>query len=165
MFGGRLPALKTVALWGLVGIIGVFLAIQAIPYGRTHSNPAQQQEPAWDSPETRAMVVDACFDCHSNRTHWRWYTNIAPVSWLAQHDVDGGREKLNFSEWDRPQRETHEITEKVQEGEMPPSYYGWLHPRAKLSSAEREALVQGLQATLGQGATGNEEGESEHEQE
>jgi mono/diheme cytochrome c family protein len=153
-----------VALWGLVGLIGVFLAIQAVPYGRNHSNPAQQQEPAWDSQETRAMVVDACFDCHSNRTGWPWYTNIAPVSWLIQHDVDGGREKLNFSEWGRAGQETDEIVEKVQEGEMPPDYYGWLHSKARLSSAERQALVQGLQATFGQEQGGGEEGE-EHEEE
>jgi mono/diheme cytochrome c family protein len=167
MFGGRLPAFKTVAVWGLGGFVGIFLAIQAIPYGRNHSNPPQQQEPAWDSQETRAMVVDACFDCHSNRTSWPWYGNIAPASWLVQHDVDGGRHALNFSEWDQPQR-THEIVEKVQEGEMPPSYYGWMHPNARLSSAERQALVQGLQATFGQGGTRNpdgENGEEGHEQE
>jgi len=152
MFGGRLPSFKTVALWGLGGVLVAFLAIQAIPYGRNHSNPPKQQEPVWDSEQTRAMVVDACFDCHSNRTHWPWYTNIAPASWLVQRDVDNGRARLNFSEWDRSQRRADRAAEVVDEGRMPPIQYRLLHPGARLSSSERQALVQGLVATLHLGA-------------
>jgi len=162
MFGGRLPSFKTLVLWGLAGLLLAFVVIQAIPYGRDHSNPSQQQEPAWDSQQTRALVVDACFDCHSNRTSWAWYSNIAPLSWLIQRDVDNGRETLNFSEWDRPQSEPGEAAEAVQEGEMPPRQYRLLHPKARLSSAERQTLVQGLQATFGR--QGKAEGE-EHEEE
>jgi hypothetical protein len=44
--------------------------IQFIPYGHNHSNPPVVQEPQWDSPETRAIVKRACFDCHSNETVW-----------------------------------------------------------------------------------------------
>jgi len=110
------------------------------------------------------MVVDACYDCHSNQTAWPWYSYLAPVSWLAQRDVDGGREKLNFSEWGRAGQETGEIVEKVQEGEMPPSYYGWLHSKARLSSAERQALVRGLEATFCRQQAEGEDGE-EHEEE
>ena len=79
--------------------VAIFLLIQLIPYGRDHTNPAVVAEPAWDLPETRALAVRACFDCHSNETIWPWYSNVAPISWLVQRDVDEGREKLNFSEW------------------------------------------------------------------
>jgi len=149
--------LKAVLRWGGIGLgvlVLLFVIIQVVPYGRGHSNPAVRQEPTWDSPETRALAVDACFDCHSNQTSWPWYSNVAPVSWLIQSDVDNGREALNFSEWDQPQR-TREVVEKVQEKEMPPAYYGWLHPKARLSSAERQALVQGLQAMFGSGGGGD----------
>jgi hypothetical protein len=158
---------KRLRRWGAIagiGAVGLLIAIQAVPYGRDHSNPPVRQEPAWDSEQTRALAADACCDCHSNQTDWPWYTNIAPVSWLIQHDVDGGREKLNFSEWDRAGQETDEIVEKVQEGEMPPDYYGWLHSKARLSSAERQALIQGLQATFGGEQGEGDEGE-EHEEE
>jgi hypothetical protein len=30
-------------------------------------------------------------------TRWPWYSNVAPVSWLVQHDVDEGRNELNLS--------------------------------------------------------------------
>ena len=63
-------------------LAGLFLAIQFVPYGRDHSNPPVIGEPTWNSPETRALAVRACFDCHSNETVWPWYSNIAPVSWL-----------------------------------------------------------------------------------
>jgi NADH:ubiquinone oxidoreductase subunit len=45
----------------------------------------------------------------------------------------------------------------VEEKEMPPAWYGWMHPKARLSSAERQALVQGLQAMFGSG--GGEQGD------
>jgi mono/diheme cytochrome c family protein len=159
---------KRLRRWGAIagiGAVGLLIAIQAVPYGHGHSNPPDRQEPAWDGQQTRAMVVDACYDCHSNRTAWPWYSYLAPVSWLAQRDVDGGREKLNFSEWSRAGQETDEIVEKVQEGEMPPSYYGWLHSKARLSSAERQALLRGLEATFGGDGTRNGEGENGEEEE
>ena len=153
----RRAILKAVLRWGGIGLgvlVFLFAVIQAVPYGRDHSNPSVRQEPAWDSQTTRTLAADACFDCHSNQTHWPWYSNVAPVSWLVQRDVDNGRKRLNFSGWDRPQRGADEAAEKVAEKEMPPSYYGWMHPKARLSSAERQALVQGLQAMLGSGGGG-----------
>ena len=84
---------------GLISLVGLTVAIQAVPYGRAHDNPPVRSEPQWDSPVTRDLVVRACFDCHSNETIWPWYANIAPISWLTTRDVDEGRDELNFSEW------------------------------------------------------------------
>jgi hypothetical protein len=130
-------------------LVVIFGLIQLVPYGRDHTNPSVLQEPAWDSGETRALAVRACYDCHSNETAWPWYSNIAPVSWLVQRDVDEGRRRLNFSEWGTRRERADEAAEVVQEGEMPPFYYLPLHPEARLSSQEKAALVRGLRATLG----------------
>ncbi len=138
----------------VVAGVGLFVLIQFIPYGREHTNLPVVQEPAWDSPQTRELARRACFDCHSNETVWPWYSNVAPVSWLIQRDVDEGRQKLNFSEWNRPQDELDEITEVIREGEMPPMYYVLLHPQAKLSQTEKEALIAGLRATVRQSPPG-----------
>ena len=116
---------------GLLALVGAILVIQVIPYGRDHTNPPTTAEPAWDSPETRALAAAACFDCHSNETAWPWYTSVAPFSWLTQNDVDRGRETLNFSEWDRPQHEIDEIPEVIREGGMPPWYFRALHSSAR----------------------------------
>ena len=107
-----------------------------------------QTEPKWDSPQTLELAKRACFDCHSNETVWPWYSNIAPVSWLIQHDVDEGRTRLDFSEWSRPQREARNAARQIQRGAMPLSSYLMMHPSAKLSSDEAQALIRGLNASL-----------------
>jgi mono/diheme cytochrome c family protein len=135
--------------WAGAAIVAVVLALQLVPYGRSHTNPAGRVEPPWDTAVTRALVVRACYDCHSNETVWPWYSHVAPMSWLLQRDVDEGRRKLNFSEWDRPQKEARESAKAVRKGEMPPWYYTPVHPDARLTAAETQALVRGLETTLG----------------
>ena len=75
--------------------MGVLLIIQFVPYGRDHTNPPVIAEPAWDSPQTRALFFRACADCHSNETTWPWYSTIAPASWLITRDVMEGRATFN----------------------------------------------------------------------
>jgi hypothetical protein len=41
----------------------------------------------------------SCYDCHSNKTVYPWYSKVAPVSWLLARDINGGRHQVNFSEW------------------------------------------------------------------
>jgi hypothetical protein len=123
----------------IVAGLALFGLIQLIPYGHNHTNPPVVQEPNWDA-QTRAIAQKACFDCHSNEVVWPWYSNIAPFSWLIQHDVEEGRSRLNFSDWGRAK--TDEIGEVVSEGEMPPLQYTMIHPAAKLTDAEKQALIQ-----------------------
>ena len=120
-----------------------------MPYGRDHVNPPVRTEPTWDSPQTRALAKQACFDCHSNETEWPAYSRIAPVSWLIQRDVSEGRAVLNFSEWQRAQEKASEAAEEVLEGEMPLRMYQLMHAHARLSTADRERLARGLEKTLG----------------
>ncbi len=134
-------------LYVLVAGIILFGLIQLVPYGRDHSDLPVMQEPAWDSPQTRALAVRACFDCHSNQTTWPWYTNVAPVSWLTERDVVEGRRRLNFSQWNTSQRGMQEMSRVISRGSMPPYYYVWLHPSANLTAAEKTALINGLNAT------------------
>ena len=131
-----------------LGAIALFALIQLIPFGRAHDDPPVTKQPAWDSAQTQVLFSRACGDCHSNETTWPWYSNVAPVSWLVTNDVNGGREKINVSEWDRPQDEAGDVAEVIQSGEMPPFYYTWMHSSAKLSSAEKQQLISGWQATM-----------------
>jgi hypothetical protein len=125
------------------------VVIQFIPYGRNHTNPPGRREPPWNSPGTRALIRRACFDCHSDETVWPWYSNIAPVSWLVQNDVDDGRGRLNFSEWDRPQRHAADVAAQVKQADMPPWFYLPMHSAARLTSTEKAALIDGAEKTLG----------------
>lgn len=141
---------KLVVKYGLIIGIGGFLLIQLVPYGRNHTNPAVVGEPNWDSPQTRELAQRACYDCHSNETVWPWYSNVAPVSWLTQHDTDEGRQHLNFSTWGSggQGREPGEAIETIAEGQMPPPVYLITHPEARLTAAEKQALMEGLRATI-----------------
>jgi len=123
--------------------------IQFIPYGHTHTNPPTTKEPAWDSPQTRELVHRACFDCHSNQTTFPWYSHVAPISWLLQRDVSGGRSQLNFTEWDLPQKHAKDVAKEVKQGDMPPWFYLPLHPASRLAAAEKQALIDGAEKTLG----------------
>ena len=136
----------------VVLVLGV--VIQVVPYGRRHTNPPVLAEPNWDTAQTRMLATRACFDCHSNETTWAWYSNVAPISWLVQRDVDEGRRELNFSEWNRPQKEAHDASKTVRKGKMPPWVYTIRGASARLSASEKEALARGLDATLGSRLSG-----------
>lgn len=136
-------------------LVGLFILIQFIPYGKDHLNPAAAVEPKWDGPQTRVLVQRACFDCHSSETTWPWYSNVAPISWLIQRDVDQGRSVMNFTDWTatissgriRNSSKT-EITNVILQNSMPPFYYTIMHPDAGLSTVEKDQLIQGLNKTL-----------------
>jgi hypothetical protein len=135
-------------VWILAAGAGLFLLGQAVPYGRSPTNPPVTGEPKWDSPQTRVLAKAACFDCHSNMTTWPWYSNVAPVSWLVQRDVDGGRAALNFSEWNKPQDGAGDIAEAISSGSMPPWFYPLMHSNANLSASDQQRLIVGMAATL-----------------
>jgi mono/diheme cytochrome c family protein len=137
------PRLRTLVL----GALALFLLIQLVPYGRAHTNPVPVASPRWDSPRTERLFADACGSCHSYETGWPWYSNVAPVSWLVQSDVDGGRESLDVSRWKDPQPPLDEILEVIDSGEMPPLQFRAIHGEARLSSSENQALMDGLRRT------------------
>ena len=140
--------------WVLLATLVVFGVMQLVPY-RT-SNPSVHDEPAWDSPRTRALARVACFDCHSNETRLAWFERVAPVSWWIKGHVDEGRDALNLSEWSTHRGEgLGEAAETITNGSMPPDYYTWLgmHSDAKLTPVERRELVDGLRRTAAQSGT------------
>ncbi len=140
--------MKKIIGYIFIGGIILFGLIQIVPYGRDHTNPAVIAEPQWDSTATRDLAVRACYDCHSNETIWPWYSNIAPVSWIVQRHTDEGREEINFSEWGVRPYEIDELSESIVEGEMPMSSYLITHAEARLSDAEKQQLMDGLDATF-----------------
>ncbi|HWQ04566.1 MAG TPA: heme-binding domain-containing protein [Longilinea sp.] len=130
-------------------LIGAFLLAQLIPYGRSHINPPVVAEPKWQDAATADLVRRACYDCHSNETTWPWYSNVAPFSWLIQHDVDEGRQRLNFSEWGVSRAErVDRIGNAIQEGEMPPIQFTLIHPEGRLTEQEKAQLISGLSNSL-----------------
>jgi ABC-type transport system involved in multi-copper enzyme maturation permease subunit/mono/diheme cytochrome c family protein len=114
----------------------------------TADTPIVSGTPAWDSQRTQDLATRACAACHSNTPGWSWYSNVAPLSWLVQHNVDAGRAAMNLSEWDVPQPNATLAAARVQDGSMPPAWAGAVDPRLQLTDAERAQLVNGLQTTF-----------------
>ena len=140
-------------LWIILVIVGLCIACVAVSLlSNKPTNPPITAQPQWDSPRTLELAKRACFDCHSNETVWPWYTNLPPFSFLIKNDVYDGRRALNFSEWDRPQRgaRPQSVDRRIQRGSMPPWHYMLMHSQAKLSDAEKQALMHGLDTTVAQ---------------
>jgi hypothetical protein len=152
---------KRTLLWVIGIAVVVFVVIQFIPYGRSsHSNPAAASPFKWTDPQAKAIAKTSCYDCHSNQTNWWWATEIAPFSWLVQHDVDDGRARLNFSDW-AGVPSPDEFAHGVNDG-MPPLQYTLLHPNAKLTDAQKQTLIDGYTASAaamnGQGGQSSNSG-------
>ncbi|HJZ81031.1 MAG TPA: heme-binding domain-containing protein [Pyrinomonadaceae bacterium] len=134
--------------WLAIGLIVVFVGIQFMRPAR--SNPPVDESQAINSrtqitPEVAAIFERSCQDCHSNKTDWPWYTQVAPVSWWIANHVDQGRHDLNLSEWgklppDRQDRKLRQICDEVQDGQMPLSSYLPMHPKARLSEQDKRTL-------------------------
>src|SRR3954447_25423013 len=86
--------------WAALALGLVFVLIQLVPFGHA-GNPPVTKAAAWPDPQAKALAVGACYDCHSDLSKRWWGTKIAPASWLAQNDENGGRRALDFSEWNR----------------------------------------------------------------
>ncbi len=129
----------------------VLVLIQLIPVPRT--NPPVQTAVSWDSAVTKDLFYQACADCHSNETSWPWYASVAPASWLTAIDVNSARRQFNISE---PSGRgsfggfgnVNEIRQRIESGSMPPKDYLLMHPAARLTDAEKEQLIQGLENSL-----------------
>ena len=140
-------------LIGAVIIVLLVIIVQIIPWGSVipafaETNPPVKSQIQWDSPRTEQLVRASCYDCHSNETVWPWYAKITPVSWLLAHDVNEGRQNLNFSTQTADQIDPNELVEQIQRGEMPKSPYTLMHPEAILSSEQKAELIAGIQASL-----------------
>ena len=127
----------------LIGLAVLALGIQLVPVPR--DNPPVVA-PIRVPEDVRIVLEDSCYDCHSNLTEWPWYSRVAPASWLVYRDVKSGRDEMNFSEWgDYSERRRNdrleEIEELVTDKKMPLKIYLPFHPKARLSVADMETLI------------------------
>ncbi len=133
----------------LIAFAAIFLLIQFLG----PSAPATSTENPEDllavpqiDPQVADILRTACYNCHSMETKYPFYSRIAPLSWWIYGHINHGREELNFSAWESMKksskvRKLKDITEVIEEGEMPMSSYVNMHPEARLSEAQKELLI------------------------
>src|SRR6266567_3207274 len=88
-------------------LVSLFLGMQLVPSSWVVKPSARGDDDGtisiWQDPTVAHAVgrimEHSCADCHSNLTHWPWYSRVAPASWLLARHVGHGREKLDLSEW------------------------------------------------------------------
>lgn len=112
-----------------------------------HFNPPQN---------IQALFKNACYDCHSNNTHYPWYGRIQPAAMLMESHIKDGKELLNLSDFGsfsdrRKKSKLRNMANQIEDGIMPISSYAFIHRKAHLSNTERQDLVgyiNGLRASL-----------------
>ncbi|MGN7823508.1 heme-binding domain-containing protein [Chitinophaga sp. 22536] len=100
-----------------------------------------------------ALLQAACYDCHSNYTHYPWYAEIQPVSWWLANHVNEGKRELNFHEYGKytTKRQLHklkEMKEQITEGEMPLSSYTLIHKEAIWTPAQQQAVITWIDSAM-----------------
>lgn len=141
----------------LLALLAVFLIIQAfrpkknLSNDQTHHVATKYNIPA----ELNTLLEGACYDCHSNKTHYPWYSEIQPAAWFLAGHVKEGKEHLNFSNFTSRKiavqyHKFEEIIELVDEEEMPLPSYTWfgLHPEADISRAQRQQIIDWANAQM-----------------
>ena len=138
----------------------LFAALIVIQFFRLEKNLSAIDGPeandiskVYPVPQEVASILEAsCYDCHSNNTHYPWYSNFQPVAWWLADHIKEGKKEINFSEFasyriGRQYRKLEEIKKQVEEGEMPLQSYTIIHGDAKLSAAQKEILLQWASTT------------------
>ena len=126
-------------------ILGLLLiAIQFVPVPQNDdANIPDEDFILSETPPMEIAVIlkNSCYDCHSNRTHYPWYSSVAPVSWWIKSHIDEGKEELNFSKWagykaKKKKHKLEEIVEEIEEKHMPLDSYLITHGDARIDETE-----------------------------
>jgi cytochrome c len=141
-------------------LAGVCAVILLIPLSFTHplgnprqvsTSPGHLLAEAQIPEPLRELLEHKCGNCHSEAVEWPFYSRVAPVSWLVEHDVLEAREHMNLSRWDTYNNQEKSdllsrIAAKARSGEMPPARYTAIHRDSKLLSQEQESLYNWARA-------------------
>lgn len=139
----------------LLTLFALFLIIQLIRPVRNESGQASETDMSkiYKMPElVQGIFKKACYDCHSNHTHYPWYTNIQPLGWWMAEHISAGKEELNFNGFGaysvRKQKSKLKSMEgSIEENSMPLPSYTLIHKNAKLSLSEKELVLDWLRRT------------------
>ena len=139
-----------------VGLLVLLIAIQFVKPAWNQSGVASPNDirKKYAVPvNVAALLQRACYDCHSNNTHYPWYAAVQPVGWWLTWHINDGRRHLDFSEFGtyapkRAKSKLGEIIDEVESHGMPLKSYTWMHPEARLTPAEIKLITdwaEGLQ--------------------
>jgi hypothetical protein len=109
---------------------------------RAVANPPPM--PSIGNDEVRDALLTSCGDCHTDQPVSGWQAKISPSYTFGHTDA---LVALNFSKWEgysEKARQTDKalIAKVIEDNSMPPWDYKVLHPAAKMSPGQKQALLQ-----------------------
>lgn len=130
----------------------VFVIIQFIRPARNQNRQVSGQSLAFlyhPSDSVVKILQAACLDCHSDNTHYPWYTNVQPLGWFLNRHIREGKDELNFDEFGaystrRQKSKLRSIKDQIVEQAMPLKSYELMHPESRLSSIQKQTLIHWL---------------------
>jgi hypothetical protein len=145
MINRKKKRLKRILLMLLV----VFIAIQFIQPARNRSEEVLNSDitKTCNIPENVQVILKySCYDCHSNNTHYPWYSRMQPGAWFMARHIRKGKAEINFSEFGsysqrRQISKLKGIENSVKEGTMPLWSYNLIHRNANLSEEQKALIV------------------------
>lgn len=131
----------------LLVLLVTLVLMQFIRPDKNNAEPRDLTAFIEDTKPTQAVTAvleKHCYDCHSNKTTYPWYAEVAPVSLWINHHVEEGKEHFDVSNWSayKVKRRDHkldELIEEVEEGKMPLKSYSLLH--GTMTEEEKETLI------------------------
>ena len=134
--------------WGIISFLGIWIMAQFFqPERRTDESAPQTdlflQMDVNDS--LKNMLVESCYDCHSNQTDYPWYAYVVPFAQMINRHVREGRKELNFSMWGIYTSQEKvgylsDICKVLENNEMPLKAYLFLHRKARLNDVQERQI-------------------------
>lgn len=98
------------------------------------------------SNQVETILTSSCYNCHSNKTNYPWYSNFQPLGWWIQYHVDEGKGEVNFSVFTtyKLKKQIHkleEVVEMIEEDEMPLCSYTIIHRESELNEEQKKLLI------------------------
>lgn len=141
------------SIWKRAGLILllIFGLFQFYPRPQKNISSAEEKnniEQIYPIPDSLLSILKpACYDCHSNNTHYPWYYYVQPVALFLNGHIVKGKSELNFDEFGnytkrRQQSKLKAIADQVMDGDMPLNSYKIIHKKARLSTEDRELIAK-----------------------
>lgn len=104
--------------------------------------------------DIKPIFKRSCFDCHSSSTTYPWYSKMPGANQLIRNDINEAKQHLDLSNnfpfigHGSPSEDLLAINKQVQNGDMPPLRYRFLHSNSQLSADEKAAVEAWVEKSL-----------------
>ena len=139
-------------------LLAIFIGFIAIQFAQPARNTNGQvlatdiTKVVFVPDSVHTILKRACYDCHSNNTHYPFYAYIQPFGWLLNRHIQDGKKQLNFSEFNsmpkrRQASKLKSIASQIKDEAMPLPQYTLLHKNAILNKTEKDLIINWANTT------------------